>query len=156
MSRIGGADQGFTLLELLIVMSLLSATAVVAINLSSARRAALDLHRITLAISADLRQVAADAKRVGQDRLVRVRAEGDQTWIEFPRRNVSIGRPFSVAWRAATEVGSSNDSAVIVFFATGGSSGGSLRIARQTSQNIIEIDWLTSRIRIREDRGEPS
>jgi general secretion pathway protein H len=140
MSRIGGADQGFTLLELLIVMSLLSATAVVAINLSSARRAALDLHRITLAISADLRQVAADAKRVGQDRLVRV----------------SIGRPFSVAWRAATEVGSSNDSAVIVFFATGGSSGGSLRIARQTSQNIIEIDWLTSRIRIREDRGEPS
>jgi general secretion pathway protein H len=153
MSQTGAADKGFTLLELLIVMSVLSATTAVVISLSAARKTDLALQKISFGILKDLRHAAAEARRLGRDQRVLIKADGEETLIEFPRKSVPITKEFSLAWKVAAEAGSSERSAVIVFFAAGGSSGGSVVVSSRASRTTIDVDWLTSRIHLREDRG---
>jgi general secretion pathway protein H len=147
MSLTGGNDAGFTLLELLIVMALLAMAAVTAVFWVP------DLgDRILVARSADLVEqelgrIAREASATGYDRIVSLQTSNGVTNLEYGERSVELDPSISISWTAAAEAGSRVQHAKIAFFATGGASGGNIELVRGNSRAVLEVDWLTGKIR---------
>lgn len=146
-------DGGFTLFELLVVIALMAlAAAVGSLWLPDvADRVAID-HATTL-VERELSQAAEAARQTGQDQSVRLDTEGGTLSLQVDQRVVALRHGIAATWVAAAEAGSHGRLGLIVFFATGGASGGRLELRRNAARSVIVVDWLTGDVRSAE--GSP-
>jgi general secretion pathway protein H len=140
-------DRGFTLLELLVVVALLS----LFVTLGSAwlpgfydRAVVADAET---RIERELTNLGASARRTARDRIIQLRIEPGGLLLEEDDRTIRLGGGFESAWTAAAEAGTNDNVGKIAFFGTGGSSGGKLKISRGKAEAELAIDWLTGSVR---------
>lgn len=136
-------DFGFTLLELLVVMALI---AMIAATGSIWLPDALDrllLIRAENQIEQELTRVAFEARRTGRDLTVRLNTATDQLIVATADKTIRIDRRVKATWVAAAEAGAARNQGSIVYFGTGGASGGDLSLECGSARSQIKIDWLT-------------
>ena len=144
-------DSGFTILEVLVVMcvaGIMSASLAIWMDNALGRS---ELTKIATQLEQEFNRTAARARQTGRDQVVRIRSSATSTDFLFRDKVVRIADPVKAGWVAAAEVGSSDQLATIVFFGTGGSSGGTLDLTDGTLKEKINVDWLTARVRIAEE-----
>jgi general secretion pathway protein H len=140
-------ESGFTLLELVVVMVLLALASVLGALSVPQIGDRLAVARTASRIERELANVAADAMRTGRDRSVIFTKTESMQALETGQRTERIDPTIAADWVAAAETGSDSSRGVIAFFGTGGASGGKLELARGDARAVIEVDWLTARVR---------
>ena len=143
------SDAGFTVLELLVVLVLLSLTTLaVAISMPDIYdRASVD--RAATTLERELEAIADEAARTGQDQTVKLAQVGTSLTVQTGKDSFAIGSAIAARWTAAVEAGSNQNQAVIAFWGLGGASGGTFELSRGTAQATIDIDWLTAKVQRR-------
>lgn len=150
--------RGFTLLELLVVLALMAVIAVVALpRLGASPRA--DVEAAARTLAAGLRQARSRAVTTGRSvaltvdlgaRRMRLDEAGEGGQIRVYR---SRGLPDAVDIRLYTAVSEqkSNKVAGIRFFPDGTSTGGRVTASSGSHERLVDIDWLTGKVRILPD-----
>lgn len=134
MSRAGAAERritqgGFTLVELLVTLTLLALMAAVALpNLNSLLRP--DIDETTRRVALSIRDHRTAAMRSGK--LVNLTAERLQPLLPAGTAIVS------------NELGERG----LIFLPTGGSTGGRIVLAASDGRRAVSIDWLTGRVSV--------
>jgi general secretion pathway protein H len=137
--------QGFTLVELLVVLAVAALVMTLVPPLLNGARAGAELTATAREIAAKLRETRSHAVRVGRSEVFLVdvrsgafRAAGDAL------RHVPSGIRLSLL--------SANDERIdagtggIRFFADGSSTGGAVRLSQGERQSSVAVDWLTGRV----------
>jgi type II secretion system protein H len=141
------SDHGFTLLELLVAMALLSIVSVLMLAWlpSVADRVAVD--QSARQIDRALSHAAVQAKSTGSDQIAVFSLSGRTPTLIAGDRTIALDPSIEMTWLAASELGSNSERSAIVFLATGGASGGSVTLGRGEARSRIAVDWLTGNTR---------
>lgn len=124
MSRAGVAEAGFTLLELLVVLTVMAlVTVVVGPRFSSWREPGL--------------------RQVGRDLALELRSARGASM-----RTGGIGRLDAAGLEARLPPGFSLSGASIVFYPDGRTSGGSMVLAAASGTMRLDVDWLTGAVAV--------
>ena len=140
-------QQGFTLVEMLVVLVVLALTAGVATARFSVRSADDSLQAIAYEIASRCRAARTGAMRNGADQVVlidladRVMSGGDKPPLQIPS-TVDIVAETSAAEQPAASV------AAVRFLANGSSTGGTVRLASGTQAYEVSISWFTGRVSV--------
>jgi len=145
--RRGGAD-GFTLLELIVVMGMLAlALALVAPSLNSARLG-MAARSAAYELAAHLRSARAAARETNEERVLTIDVEGRRYWAEgivAPRQlPQSIAVDLTVPASERVGVGMAR----VRFFPDGSTSGARVVLDDGRMSAAIRVDWLTGDVRM--------
>jgi general secretion pathway protein H len=143
----GGAD-GFTLLELIVVMGMLAlALAVVAPSLSSARLG-MATRGAAYELAAHLRSARAAALETNLERVLTIDVDGRRYWAEgiVAPRQLPNGIAVDLTVPASERVGSGT--ARVRFFPDGSTSGARVVLDDGRFSAAIRVDWLTGDVRL--------
>lgn len=146
MDRNAG-DSGFTLLEVLIVLALLSLATATAIVWAPGAFDRVALERTASRIERELTRLGAQAATTGQDQIAAIDVSTMPPTLRVGAEIMAIDSDTELRWVAAQEAGSDDERAMIIFFGSGGASGGTIALNRNISRVAIEVDWLTASIR---------
>jgi prepilin-type N-terminal cleavage/methylation domain-containing protein len=149
MLRIGrrAGENGFTVLELLVAMSLLAmVTIAVAMQLPDVSDR-IAVGRAANLVEAELSGAASTAARTGRDQIVTLEFVDSSLRLRVGERTITLDPSLIASWTAAAEVGSSQSQGSIAFWGSGGASGGTFKVLRGRSQNSLEVDWLTAKVK---------
>lgn len=148
---------GFTLLELLVVLTILVMVVLAVPTIYSRTHQAMTLKTTTAAVVQSLRSLQLQAMSQGQVQTWMVASDkhgyviNDQTTTFLASNKVNLRfEPLSVNFLKTYGRDASQYSAVVKFYPDGSASGGHLFVANDLHTGVIEIDWLTGRIRIDE------
>lgn len=140
------AEAGFTLLEVLVVVAILGLTAsIVGTALPNTRDRVL-LSSAESAVEAVLVQAQAEARRLGEPRLVEFDLDGHRIRIDNSTGSTPLPDRVEITVISAREFGSSRRP-VIAFLPDGTSSGGEVTLVSNTLRSTRRIDWMTGRVR---------
>lgn len=137
------ADSGFTLLELLISIAILSLGSALGALWLPNMLDRMSLTRDVGAIDRLLASALLDARKTGRDQIVSIQSDGDGTIIKGPSSSITLQRGTTAQWTAAAEIGSDVKHGSILFFGTGGSTGGRISLVRDHARQSVAIDWLS-------------
>ena len=143
----GRGQQGFTLVEMLVVLLALALTAGMAMARFTVRSADDSLQGVAYEIASRYRAARTGAMRNGVDQIVlidfadRVVSGGDKPPLHIPPA-VDIVAETSAAEQPASSV------AAIRFLPNGSSTGGTVRLAKGTQTYEIGISWFTGRVSV--------
>lgn len=141
-------DQGFTLLELLVVLCL---AGIVSGALAFAIGGALDrssLQITSTSLASQLGKVSNLAQLTGRDQTVVLLRRSGLSEVFLNGKVVRVSKPISVELISALEARASEGDGAIVFFGAGGSSGGTLKLSDGKDEASLSIDWLSGRVRL--------
>lgn len=129
MSRAGAAERGFTLLELLVALTIVALGAMLALpRLEGLLRP--DLDRTAQRVALAIRDSRTSAMRTG--RPVAVTPE---------RLAPVLPAGVTIAANGFEETG-------LLFFPIGTSSGGTIMLATADQRRAVHVDWLTGRVTV--------
>jgi general secretion pathway protein H len=140
-------QQGFTLVEMLLVLVVLALTAGLVTSRFGARSADDNLQAIAYETASRARAARTVAMRSGIDQVVlidladRVVSGGDKSPLQIPTA-VDIVAETSAAERPDPSV------AAVRFLPNGSSTGGMVRLATGTQAYEIRISWFTGRVSV--------
>ena len=146
-------NSGFTLIEILVVLAIVAASA------------AFTLGSLKPAPRTELRNAAADvaaALRTGRNHAA-TGGRSSEVRLDLAERSLEVdGRPFrrrlprnlQISLYTARSELSARNSGAIRFFPDGTSTGGRVTLGRPGTGRLgIDVDWLTSRVRLLEAEG---
>jgi general secretion pathway protein H len=143
------ADDGFTVLELLIALVILSFTLAVSIPQMTKRSDTAALRSAALQFAANLRTTRASAMstNAGADLIVDLAAK--RYWAEGAVKAHAL--PKTVQILAGNNIGNpaAVSRAAIHFNADGSSNGGWIGLTTQRARADISVDWMTGATRVR-------
>jgi len=145
------ASAGVTLLELLIVLSLMAIIAAMVIPLfGGSEVSTAELKSAARQVAAGLRVARSEALATRQE--TRVVLDLDQRTFRIDRNAYvhALPKPIEVKIFTAQSDLVSERVGAIRFFADGGSNGGRVTLAAGTRKYDIDVDWLTGRVAIQE------
>jgi general secretion pathway protein H len=140
-------DHGFTLLELLVAMVLLSIVSVLVLAWVPSMADRLAIDQSARRIERVLSHAAREAKSTGSDQIVGFDLSGHTPTLMAGSRTIELDPSIEMRWIAASEVGSNSERSAIAFMATGGASGGAVELRRGQARASVEVDWLTGNVR---------
>ena len=139
--------SGFTLLELLVVMAILGLTLVITIPaLSSGDQLRLDSAARSLA--AGLRKTRSLATIMNQPQ--KLTFDLTRQTFELPggREPTRLPPGTEIIFLTARSQLIHSSKASVQFFSDGSSTGGRITLKKQDRQVVIDIDWLTGRVKV--------
>ncbi len=142
-SRAGNSADGFTLLEMLVVITIV---VMLAAALPGLRFGTDQSHEeVVREILSTLRQARAEAIRNAETTAVVFDLQ--QRRFGMPGRERELAASINLTLRTAREARWATGEQSIVFFPDGSASGGSIRVERGQETSTINVRWLTGVIR---------
>ncbi len=142
-SRAGSSDGGFTLLEMLVVITIVVMLAAALPNL---RFGTGQSHEEAVReILSTLRQARAEAIRNAETTPVIFDLQDRR--FGMPGQEKELDASINLTLRTAREARAAHGEQSILFFPDGSASGGSIRVEKGRETSIINVRWLTGVIR---------
>jgi general secretion pathway protein H len=138
-------SEGFTLVEMLVVLAIIAAVAVVALPYAGNSGASRKLDALAAAIASGLR--AAQAQALAKNRIATVTIDLKERTITTSAEQKSIIIPAEASLRIITAQNDvAQDRAVMRFFPEGGSTGGKIETSMKKDVRTIAVNWLTGAV----------
>ncbi len=140
-----GACRGFSLLEMLLVVSLIAATGLLAAGVLSGGLDRLQLKSSTKEIASQLRYTRAHAIATGTPQRF-VIDPAAHAWVAANGRSGVVPARLGITFTGAREVQPRVGEGAIMFFGDGASTGGRVQLSfRQAAWNV-DVAWLTGEV----------
>jgi general secretion pathway protein H len=145
--------RGFTLLELLAVLVLLSAVLATAVP-ALMKTGGIELRASARTLAAGLRRARSQAIQHSSREALSLDVERREFALSFEKRSRKLPGNINYTLYTARSTLESSERGAIRFFPDGGSTGG--RITLSSGQRVIrvDVDWLSGRIRILDGRED--
>ncbi len=139
-------DLGFTLLEMLAVLAIMSMTITAATVSVRSSGGAARVQPLAVRVAADLKLARSEA--IAQNRPVEVAFNAATRTYQVQGSRLPVLLPNSIGFELATpeEFRRSADDAQLIFFADGSSTGGRLTLSDKRRAITLMIDWLTGAV----------
>ncbi|MGH6879704.1 MAG: GspH/FimT family pseudopilin [Hypericibacter sp.] len=147
--RIG--NQGYTLLELMIVLLIIGLCITAAVHAGIQRMPGFQLRTGTGVVAAALREARSLAIRDNQDTAVVLDIEARTLLVGADGRERQLDSSLGISLYTATSEMRGQDRGAIRFFPDGSSTGGRIRLSSETQVNDVVVSWLTGYVEIHED-----
>lgn len=145
-------QSGFTLLELLVVLVLLSAvTALVAP--AFLKTGGVEVQATARNLAAGLRRARSQAIQSNTVTAMSVDVERKEFSLSFEGSQRKLPRDIELSLYTARSAIESESRGAIRFFPDGGSTGGRITVKRGPRRLHVDVDWLGGRVRILDDAG---
>lgn len=141
-------QKGYTLLEMLVTLGIISLMALAIPSLITGLWPGVQLKSAESQIKSDLVQMRVEARLTGQPAGLMI-GENSDTYILLPSQEVRTLKPgikVSLSPHPELFFQETEPEVQILFFPNGRSSGGILHINKDTSEALLQVDWLTSKI----------
>ena len=148
-----GNDDGFTLLELLVVLGIISLVLVSVVAFRAPRPGNFALKASAHEIAAHLRAARASAIQRNAERVFWLNMTKGKFWSEPANKKRSLPPGVKTTLVTAQSEIFNGDLASIRFFPDGSSTGGAVVLDRTGRGYAITTDWLTGQIRVSEHVG---
>lgn len=145
------ARRGFSLLEVLVVVSLIAIASLLAVGILGNGLERMQLRSAAKEVAANLRFTRAHALATGRPQRFAIDPAA-RTWQAPRERSGRIPDRFEVVFTGAREAQARSDEGVIVFFDDGASTGGRVRLEAGSATWDIDVAWLTGEVRIHRNR----
>ncbi len=150
VSRVG-ATQGFTLIEILIVVTLIAALTLVLIGAMNGGMDGLKLRSNAKKLVAELRHARAQAISTGTVQRFTVVPE-QRTWTGAKSHGGTFPKAIEVTFTGVRQVQSREGEGAILFFEDGASTGGRIQLRVKNAAWNVDVAWLTGEVTLH--RGE--
>ena len=148
--RAGRRAHGVTLLELLIVLSIMAILAAIVVPMFGGGVSAGEPKGATREIAAGLRLARSEALATRKETRVMLDLEGRSFQVERDARTHTLPRQIELKLYTAQSDLVSEKMGAIRFFPDGGSNGGRVTLAAGERKFNVDVDWLTGRVAILE------
>ena len=143
-----GAEGGFTLLEIVVVMAIIAAATVLGVLALTGGSERMQLHSSTKQIAANLRYTRAQAISSGQPQRFTIDPRGHE-WQAPNGRHGTIPESLGIHFTGARQVQPQAGVGAIVFFDDGASTGGRVQVAGKRAAWNVDVAWLTGEVTLR-------
>jgi general secretion pathway protein H len=144
-------QRGFSLLEMLLVVSLIAATGLLAAGVLTGGIDRLQLKSSAQEIASQLRYTRAHAIATGTPQRFAIDPAA-HTWQAPSDRDGDVPERLGITFTGAREVQARDDEGAILFFGDGASTGGRVQISFRDAAWNVDVAWLTGEVTLR--RGE--
>lgn len=145
--------NGFTLLELLAVLVILALVAAFVVP-SLGRSTGTELEAATRTLAAGLRQARSDAVNRNREAALTLDVEKREFRLTGDERVHELPESIRLELFTARSELESEQRGAIRFFSDGGSTGGRITISNDAGRRLVDVDWLTGRVRVMETSDE--
>ena len=142
------ADDGFTLLELLVVMAVVGIVLVLVSPSLPQALSAVKLKTATRELATAVRAAAAEAVFHHRDVAFSLDVESGHYTVGSATRGRTVDPDLELKLLTAESEKVSETQGRIRFFPDGSSTGGQVTLANETGQYEIAVDWLTGKVAI--------
>lgn len=142
------AARGVTLLELLIVLSIMAVVAAIAIPRLGGGVSTTELKSAARQVASGLRFARSEALATRRETTVTVDLERRVFRVDRDPREIALPAASELKLFTAQSDIASERTGAIRFFPDGGSNGGRLTIASGERKYEVDVDWLTGRVAI--------
>jgi general secretion pathway protein H len=139
---------GVTLLELLIVLSIMAIVAAMVVPMFGGGVSTGELKSAARQVAAGLRLARSEALATRQETRVVLDLERRTFQVERDRREYTLPRQIELKLFTAQSDLVSDKIGAIRFFADGGSNGGRITLAVGERKYDVDVDWLSGRVAI--------
>jgi general secretion pathway protein H len=139
-------DDGFTLLELMVVLAITALALTAAGSLVRPRPATFDLKRATREIAAMLKVTRSRAILTSRDAIFTLDIKERTASSDGTRDTLHLASCIAVTMMTAKQEILTSGEARIRFFADGSSTGGRLALTCDPQSASLEIDWMTGAV----------
>lgn len=140
--------HGFTLLELLVVLFLLGVIYAVAGPMLDAGATGLDMKAAARQVAAGLRKARSVAVTERHEALLTLDVEGRKFSVSSDPKIYDLPKKLDFTLFTAQSEVVADKTASIRFFADGSSTGGRVTISAGESRQMVNVDWLTGRVKV--------
>lgn len=144
-------SQGFTLVEILIVITLVAALTLVLVGAMSGGMDGLKLRSSAKTLVAELRHARAQAIATGTVQRFTVVPE-QRTWTGAKQRRGEFPKALEVTFTGVRQVQAREGEGVILFFEDGASTGGRVQLRVENAAWNADVAWLTGEVTL--SKGE--
>lgn len=144
-------QQGFTLIEMLLVLVVLGLVAAMTTARFSARNAGDSLRTVTHEVASRYRAARTGAVRSGGDQVVLLDLD-ERIVIGGDRPPLHIPAAYNIVAETSADERPSASVAAVRFLANGSSTGGVVRLALDREAYEIRINWFTGRVSVEATR----
>jgi general secretion pathway protein H len=147
------AQRGFTLIEIVIVVTLIAAISVVLMATIGGGMDGLRMRTAAKEIASELRHARAQAMAKGEVQKFVINP-AQRTWTSAENRSGELPKKITVAFIGARELQPRRGEGAIVFFEDGASSGGRVQLRQERAAWNIDVAWLTGEVSLHRARVE--
>jgi len=147
------ASAGFTLIEILVVVSLVAGLTVILMMSMNGGMDGLRLRSEAKTIASELRRARSTAISTGTVQSFRI-VPDTRTWSGAKGRTGEIPRSLEVSFTGVRQVLERDGEGVILFFEDGASTGGRIQLSHARATLNVDVAWLTGEVSLH--RGEAS
>jgi len=140
--------RGFTLMEMLLVMAIVSLVLAVAPPLLSAAMPGLQLKGTARELAAALRQARSRAVTLGSDAVLELDLQGHRAQVTGGDQAVHLPEALDITLVTADRELDDAQHGRIRFYPDGTSTGGRITLRHGDSGYEVDVDWLTGRVRL--------
>jgi general secretion pathway protein H len=137
--------RGFSLLEMLLVVSLIAATGLLAAGVLAGGLERMQLRSSAKEIASELRYARAHALSTGVPQSF-VIDPAAHAWRGANGRDGDIPARLGIAFTGAREVQPGEGEGAILFFGDGASTGGRVQVSYRTAAWNVDVAWLTGEV----------
>lgn len=145
------ASAGFTLIEILVVVSLVAGLTVILMMSMNGGMDGLRLRSEAKTIASELRRARSTAISTGTVQTFRIVPENG-SWSGAKGRTGEIRKPLRVSFTGVRQVQERDGEGVILFFEDGASTGGRIQLSHARAALNVDVAWLTGEVSLH--RGE--
>lgn len=140
------ANAGFTLFELLVVMTVMAMAFVAVSALYKGPSAGVQVKAAARQIASRLRDLRAAAMTTGSERVATVDVDGRAVRFSDGRAPLELARSIAIAVTGAESERSSPSLTGVRFFPNGSSTGATIQLKSERQAYEVRINWLTGRV----------
>jgi general secretion pathway protein H len=143
-------QQGFTLLEMMVVLVIAAIAYAVLLSAPLGKASAADLKAAARTLASGLRQAQTTAMATRKDAVLTIDVESREYVTTLDTTPRKLPENLELKLYAAQSEVSSERRGSIRFYPDGSSTGGRITVAAGERKYLVDVDWLTGRVSINE------